>query len=63
MHSAAPAVQPVPLGAIARWSWLPFAALLALYVIAFDNGAVSQAGSFVHELMHDARHLLGVPCH
>ncbi|MEU8382026.1 CbtB-domain containing protein, partial [Streptosporangium sp. NPDC048865] len=23
----------------------------------------SQAGNYLHELMHDGRHLLGVPCH
>ncbi|WP_237108339.1 CbtB-domain containing protein [Nonomuraea sp. MG754425] len=28
-----------------------------------DNGAVSQTGTLLHELMHDGRHLLGVPCH
>ena len=37
--------------------------LLALYVVQFDQGAVSQTGMFMHELMHDGRHLLGVPCH
>jgi hypothetical protein len=24
---------------------------------------VSQSGMYLHELMHDGRHLLGVPCH
>jgi hypothetical protein len=24
---------------------------------------VSQTGGYLHELMHDGRHLLGVPCH
>jgi hypothetical protein len=37
--------------------------LLAIYLIQFDQGALSQTGSFLHELMHDGRHLLGVPCH
>ncbi|MEV8503729.1 CbtB domain-containing protein [Actinoplanes sp. NPDC051475] len=40
------------------------AALLMLaYLVAFDQGAVSQSGMYLHELMHDGRHLLGVPCH
>ena len=39
------------------------AMLLLAYLVAFDQGAVSQSGMFLHELMHDGRHLLGVPCH
>jgi hypothetical protein len=37
--------------------------LLLGYLVAFDQGAVSQSGMYLHELMHDGRHLLGVPCH
>lgn len=37
--------------------------LLVAYLVAFDQGAVSRSGMFLHELMHDGRHLLGVPCH
>ncbi|OBH14474.1 CbtB-domain containing protein [Mycobacterium sp. E1747] len=42
-----------------------FLALLALYFVGVDQGAVSLFGSdsHVHEFMHDARHLLGFPCH
>ena len=29
----------------------------------FDQGAVSRTGMYMHELMHDGRHLLGLPCH
>jgi len=38
-------------------------ALLTLYLVGFDQGAISRSGMFLHELMHDGRHLLGVPCH
>lgn len=40
-------------------------ALLALYFVGVDQGAVSLFGSdsHVHEFVHDARHLLGFPCH
>jgi len=40
-------------------------ALIAYYFIGFDQGAVSVFGSdtHVHEFVHDARHLLGFPCH
>lgn len=40
-----------------------------LFAVAFDQGqvaALAQAAfgdSTVHELFHDARHMLGFPCH
>ena len=51
----------------ARLLWTALAVVAALllmaYLVAFDQGAVSQSGTYLHELMHDGRHLLGVPCH
>lgn len=46
-------------------------AVIAYMVIAFDQGALgllltermAGSGGVLHELFHDARHLLGVPCH
>ncbi len=44
-------------------------ALLLLFAVAFDQGQLAQlaqAGSgdtMVHEAFHDARHILGFPCH
>lgn len=40
-------------------------ALLALYFVGVDQGASSVFGNdmHVHEFFHDARHLLGFPCH
>lgn len=47
--------------------WLLMAALTALAVLFFvgsEQGATSVfAGTGVHEFVHDARHLLGYPCH
>ncbi|WP_113704081.1 CbtB domain-containing protein [Nonomuraea lactucae] len=45
--------------------WLPAVPVLLLlaYLVLMDNGAVSQAGTYLHELLHDGRHLLGAPCH
>jgi hypothetical protein len=42
-----------------------FLALVLLYFIGLDQGATSVFGSdtHVHEFLHDARHLLGFPCH
>ena len=59
------AAVPAPL-AVPVWAYaLVACALLALYLLLQDNGALltaSQAG-WVHEVTHDARHALGVPCH
>lgn len=62
MNDALP-LDPVPLRQ--ALGWVPLAALLMLlaYLVAFDQGAVSQAGMLLHELMHDGRHLLAAPCH
>ncbi|GGQ60127.1 CbtB domain-containing protein [Couchioplanes azureus] len=54
------AISPRVLGAA---SGVVATLLLLAYLVAFDQGAVSQNGAFLHELMHDGRHLLGVPCH
>ncbi|MEV4376252.1 CbtB-domain containing protein [Streptosporangium sp. NPDC049644] len=55
--------QPVPLSHLARWLVAVPLLLLVAYLVTFDQGVVSQAGDYLHELMHDGRHLLGVPCH
>jgi hypothetical protein len=44
---------------------------LAVYAVGYDQGALlqpllgaaSRSANYVHELMHDGRHLLGFPCH
>ncbi|OZC73949.1 hypothetical protein CH251_12525 [Rhodococcus sp. 06-462-5] len=38
-------------------------AMLTLYLVGFDQGAISRSGMLLHEVMHDGRHLLGLPCH
>lgn len=46
--------------------WLIFGAflLLALYFVGVEEGATSLInGMYVHEFVHDGRHLLGFPCH
>ena len=58
--------------ALPLWSWLALALLLlALFMLLSASGALltpllgQAAGPFdyLHELAHDGRHLLGVPCH
>lgn len=62
------ATRSVDLSAASAAAWLAatvFLALLAIYFVGVDQGAVSLFGSdmHVHEFVHDARHLLGFPCH
>ncbi len=47
------------------WAWLVMAlAVAAAHALTLENGVVLRAGAEVlHELFHDTRHLLGVPCH
>jgi len=46
--------------------WLIFAVLLLamIYFVGVEEGATSIIpGMYVHEYVHDGRHLLGFPCH
>lgn len=47
--------------------WAVFAALLAIVAVWFvgaEQGAAAIFdGTTIHEFVHDARHLLGFPCH
>ena len=65
VKSGAPAIE---LSAVKAALWLSLTALLALMVLYFvgiDQGATSVFGqnTYIHEFVHDARHLLGFPCH
>jgi hypothetical protein len=58
----------VELSAAKAAAWLTltaFMALVVLYFVGVDQGATSVFGDnmYIHEFMHDARHLLGFPCH
>ena len=61
-------VPAIDLSATKAAVWLTasaFLALLVLYFVGMDQGATSVFGNntYVHEFVHDARHLLGFPCH
>ncbi len=55
----------LPIGAIAPWAvFFGILMLVLLYFVGAEQGATSVvSGSDVHEWVHDARHLLGFPCH
>ena len=66
----APTDAPVAVPAIPVRELLPwaiFAGLLAvilLYFVGVEEGAMAIFnGMYVHEFVHDSRHLLGFPCH
>lgn len=58
-HSSSTAVRPDGLYALA----LAAAALSVLFLASFEQGALTGGAPVLHELFHDARHLLGFPCH
>jgi len=61
------AAVPTPIPVRAALPWVIFGGLillLALYFVGAEEGATSLVrGMYVHEFVHDARHLLGFPCH
>ncbi len=62
---ASGAIAPIPLKELVPWAIFgSVMALLALYFVGAEQGATSLInGMYVHEWVHDGRHLLGFPCH
>ncbi|MGF6774742.1 hypothetical protein P3T18_007263 [Paraburkholderia sp. GAS199] len=62
-----PVAQPTPIPLRELLPWVVFGGLLfllALYFVGAEEGATSLVpGMYVHEFVHDGRHLLGFPCH
>jgi hypothetical protein len=62
-----PEVRPVPIPVRELLPWAVFGGLillLAIYFVGAEQGATSLiSGMYVHEFVHDGRHLLGFPCH
>jgi hypothetical protein len=63
----APTFQPVAIPVRDVLPWAIFGGLLlilAIYFVGAEEGATSLVrGMYVHEFVHDGRHLLGFPCH
>jgi hypothetical protein len=63
----APATQPIAIPVREILPWAVFGGLLlllAIYFVGAEEGATSLIrGMYVHEFVHDGRHLLGFPCH
>lgn len=61
-----PTARPVaiPVRQVFPWVLFGFVLLLAIYFVGAEEGATSIfKGMYVHEFVHDGRHLLGFPCH
>ena len=55
---------PIPVRELLPWAVFAIAMLLAIYFVGAEEGATSLVpGMYVHEFVHDGRHLLGFPCH
>ena len=62
-----PAAEPLAIPVREILPWAIFAAAVALTLVYFagvEQGALSLlSNNYVHEFVHDARHLAGLPCH
>lgn len=55
----------IPVKKVLPWAIVGgLAAVLAFYFVGAEQGATHLiSGMSIHEFVHDARHLLGFPCH
>ncbi len=63
--AGAPALPTIELRELAPWAlFFGLLGTLVIFFVSADQGAVSiPAGTAIHEWVHDARHLMGYPCH
>jgi Probable cobalt transporter subunit (CbtB) len=56
---------PIPAREILPWAVFGgLLCLVLLYFVGAEQGATSLfPGMYIHEFLHDGRHLLGFPCH
>ena len=59
------AIPVIPLRELLPWAVFGgLLLLLAIYFVGTEEGATSLiSGMYVHEFVHDGRHLLSFPCH
>ncbi|MBV8932174.1 MAG: CbtB-domain containing protein [Kutzneria sp.] len=62
---AVPIPVRIPLREVLPWAvFIGVLAMVLLYFVGAEQGATSLiSGHYVHEFVHDGRHLLGFPCH
>ncbi len=56
---------PLPVREVLPWAvFIGLILLIAIYFVGAEQGATSIfSGMYIHEFVHDGRHLLGFPCH
>lgn len=63
----APVATPITISVRELLPWAAFVGfvmMLLMYMVGLEQGATSIFGGILlHEWVHDARHLLGFPCH
>lgn len=64
IHTGA-SIPVIPLADIIPWAIFGgLLLMLAIYFVGAEQGATALIkGMYVHEFVHDGRHLLGFPCH
>ncbi|HEX5319737.1 MAG TPA: CbtB domain-containing protein [Stellaceae bacterium] len=57
--------RPIPLRELLPWAVFGgVIGLLLIYFVGAEQGATAVfSGTYIHEFVHDGRHLLGFPCH
>ena len=64
---ARPVATPVAIPVRDWLPWIVFAGIVMLFLLYFigaEQGATAIfGGSYLHEWVHDSRHLIGFPCH
>lgn len=65
--ASVPAPLPIriPIREIVPWAVLvTLLSLITLYFVSAEDGITALfSGGYVHEFLHDGRHLLAFPCH
>lgn len=66
MSNSTTSLAPAQSASFPLLAWAVAAiALFAVYFLVQENGAIlsADAATWLHEVTHDGRHALGVPCH
>jgi hypothetical protein len=65
IHAPVSRPVPIPIGEILPWAaFAGILALLAIYFIGAEQGATALiSGHYLHEFVHDGRHIMAFPCH
>lgn len=64
--AAVPAALPqIPVSDLAPWAiFFSLLTVMVMFFVGAEQGAFSVLdGTLVHEWVHDARHVMGYPCH